>query len=382
MNGEFHKISNKFDFNEKDVLYAFFYELIGKIKGCKVDIDEIEYQKNIETIPTITLINYIKDTIQILLKKEIDKNEKIFEYKNKNNLSLDEITIKQYENIIRKLEEKVRYLTSVILKNKLQKNSLESQLDELFDIEREYEEMKIKFKYENGTFLNNDRKENEINILRKENINLKNYIYHNEEKWKKQDEELITKENIILSLNLQIEKFKNKIKNMEKEFNIFTNYNKLNNSDKFNIKYILCNLSNNMNTINLISKNKKEFTSFKFSQFEKIKTKLFKKKYKSGSNSLSRNETLVPKKLQFFKNYLNSKNNVSCTENNKFYNTKIVFNNLKANINTSRIFKNNNFNTIQSYRNLLKYNLSSRKLTYKQNNDIYKSISDDKNINK
>ena len=131
---------------------------------------------------------------------------------------------------------------------------------------------------------------------------------------------------------------------MEKEFNIFTNYNKLNNSDKFNIKYTLCNLSNNMNTINLISKNKKEFTSFKFSQFEKIKTKLFKKKYKSGSNSLSRNETLVPKKLQFFKNYLNSKNNVSCTENNKFYNTKIVFNNLKANINTSRIFKNNNFN--------------------------------------
>ena len=382
MNAHIHNISNKFDFNEKDVLYGFFYELIGKIKGCKVDIDMIEYKKNIETIPTITLINYIKDTIQILLKKERDKNEKIIENKNNNNLSLDEITIQQYENIIRKLEEKVRYLTSLILKNKLQKKSLENQLDELIDIEREYEEMKIRFKYENGTFLNNDRKDNEINILRKENINLKNYISQNEEKWKIQDEELMTKENIILSLNLQLEKYKNKIKNMEKEFNIFLNYNKLNNSDKFNIKYTLCNLSNNMNTINLISKNKKEFTSFKFSQFEKIKTKLFKKKYKSSSNSLSRNETLVPKKLQYFKNYLNSNNNVSCTENNKLYNTKIVFNNLKGNINTSRIFKNNNYNTIQSYTNLLKYNISSKKLKFKQINEIFKSSSDDKNINK
>ncbi len=379
MNAQYHNKSNKIDFNEKDVLYGFFYELIGKIKGYRVDIDEIEYQKNIETIPTMTLINYIKDTIQILLKKEKDKNEKKIESKKNNNLSLDEITVKQYENIITKLEEKVRYLTSVILKNNLQKKALESQLDELFDIEREYEEMKIRFKYEKGTFLNNDRKDNEINILRKENVNLKNYIYHNEEKWKKQDEELLTKENIILSLNLQIEKLDNKIKNMEKEFNIFLNFNKLNNSDKFNIKYTFCNLSNNMNTINLISKNKKEFTSFKFSQFEKIKTKLFKKKYKSSSNSQSRNETLVPKKEQFFKNNLNTKINISCTENNKLYNTKIAFNNLKGSINTSRVFKNKNFNTIQSHRNLLKYNISSRKLKSKQINDILKSNSEDKN---
>ena len=379
MNTQYHNKSNKIDFNEKDVLYGFFYELIGKIKGYRVDIDEIEYQKNIETIPTMTLINYIKDTIQILLKKEKDKNEKKIESKKNNNLSLDEITVKQYENIITKLEEKVRYLTSVILKNNLQKKALESQLDELFDIEREYEEMKIRFKYENGTFLNNDRKDNEINILRKENVNLKNYIYHNEEKWKKQDEELLTKENIILSLNLQIEKLDNKIKNMEKEFNIFLNFNKLNNSDKFNIKYTFCNLSNNMNTINLISKNKKEFTSFKFSQFEKIKTKLFKKKYKSSSNSQSRNETLVPKKEHFFKNNLNTKINISCTENNKLYNTKIAFNNLKGSINTSRVFKNKNFNTIQSHRNLLKYNISTRKIKSKQINDILKSNSEDKN---
>ena len=166
---------------------------------------------------------------------------------------------------------------------------------------------------------------------------------------------------------------------MEKEFNIFLNFNKLNNSDKFNIKYTFCNLSNNMNTINLISKNKKEFTSFKFSQFEKIKTKLFKKKYKSSSNSQSRNETLVPKKEQFFKNNLNTKINISCTENNKLYNTKIAFNNLKGSINTSRVFKNKNFNTIQSHRNLLKYNISTRKIKSKQINDILKSNSEDKN---
>ena len=43
-------------------------------------------------------------------------------------------------------------------------------------MEIEFEELKDKLKYDGGEFLQNDRKENEIEILRRENCNLKNEI--------------------------------------------------------------------------------------------------------------------------------------------------------------------------------------------------------------
>ena len=47
-------------------------------------------------------------------------------------------------------------------------------------MEEEFEEMKEKLKYENGKFLHNEKKENEILILRAENSNLKKIIDKNE----------------------------------------------------------------------------------------------------------------------------------------------------------------------------------------------------------
>ena len=56
------------------------------------------------------------------------------------------------------------------------------KLNAYMGLEEEYEELKEKVKYDGGKFLDNERKENEIIILRKENSSLKKenktwYVY-------------------------------------------------------------------------------------------------------------------------------------------------------------------------------------------------------------
>ena len=46
----------------KKTLYALFYEIISEIKGCKIEIEEEEFQENIESISMKQLINYIKES--------------------------------------------------------------------------------------------------------------------------------------------------------------------------------------------------------------------------------------------------------------------------------------------------------------------------------
>lgn len=70
---------------------------------------------------------------------------------------------------------------------------LENEIDSYMEMEEEFDEMKEKLKYENGKFLHNEKKENEILILRAENSNLKKIV----DKYEKTIEE---KEQIIESI--------------------------------------------------------------------------------------------------------------------------------------------------------------------------------------
>ena len=63
--------SNKLDLKGKELVYSLFYEITSEIKGEKIEIDEEEFQDNIKSISMSQLINYIHDSIQILLKKKI-----------------------------------------------------------------------------------------------------------------------------------------------------------------------------------------------------------------------------------------------------------------------------------------------------------------------
>ena len=163
----------------KELLYELFYEIKSEILGCKIEIEEEEYQENVRAITIPKLVDYLHDSIQILIKKKMDdakleqkKRDKRYYTNNINTpLGLDEK--EQYENIIRKLESKERKLSKVIFQNKLQKDVMENKISEYMEMEDEFEEMKTKLKYEEGRFLKNDRKDNEIIIIRGENSNLK-----------------------------------------------------------------------------------------------------------------------------------------------------------------------------------------------------------------
>jgi hypothetical protein len=167
------------EYKWKDMLYELFYEIKSEILGCKIEMDEDEYEDNVKSITIPKLIDYLHDSIKILIEKKMYDakveqkkiDRKLLANNNNNILALDEKSM--YENIILKLESKERYLLTLIFKKDLQINILENKISEYMDMEEEFEEMKTKLKYEDGRFLLNDRKDNEISILRRENSNLK-----------------------------------------------------------------------------------------------------------------------------------------------------------------------------------------------------------------
>ena len=112
--------------------------------------------------------------------------------------------ISQYESSLKKNEQNIRILYSDIFNLKVKNNFLENNLEILVKKEKEYRLVKEKtgIVVENGTIIYNNRKDNEIFILRKENSTLKNVIEKTENE-----------------LNQIKEKYKNEKDNYEKQIN-------------------------------------------------------------------------------------------------------------------------------------------------------------------
>ena len=231
----------------KELLYNLFYEIKSEILNSKIEIEEDEYQENINSTTIPQLVNYIHDSIQILLKKKIeDSKEEQKELDKKfylesniiTDIKVSEDTIAKYENIIKHLESKQRNLTKINFQQKLQIDAMENKIEEYMEMEDEFEEMKTKLKYEDGRFLNNDRKDNEIIIIRGENSILKNEINKLEEHIKNIENEKLAKEKIINDLNKQLEVLKNKIEEKQSEANsppsININISNVNSNDNIN----------------------------------------------------------------------------------------------------------------------------------------------------
>ena len=247
---DFKNSKNKFKKKEhkwKELLYNLFYEIKSEILNCKIEIEEDEYQENINSITIPQLINYIHDSIQILLKKKIEDTkeeqkemDKKFYLESKfiSDIKVNNDIISQYENIIKNLESKQRNLIKNNFQQKLQIDAMENKIEEYIEMEDEFEEMKTKLKYEDGRFLNNDRKDNEIIIIRGENSILKNEINKLEEKIKNLENENKEKEKKIYELNNQLEQLKNKINEKQSETNsppsININISNVNSNDNIN----------------------------------------------------------------------------------------------------------------------------------------------------
>ena len=418
----------------KELLYNLFYEIKSEILGSKIEIEEDEYQENIKKTSIPKLITYIHDSIQILISSKIEltknqqklEDEKLFS-KNKNFSKTEESPIpisekEKYENIIKKLEEKERFLTKIRFQDKLQKEAMENKISEYMDMEDEFEEMKTKLKYEDGRFLNNDRKDNEIIIIRSENSKLKNTI----------DE--LEKENIKLQ-NITKEQDK-KINSLQEEIEKLNKHNNqmhkilLENEDNNNLNLTERYTKNHAsNYLNIISDNKEirdnnsTLKYYKYqrmnlqpTQYNKIKKKIYSKKKSEGNKTSNNNEKkstkentnanmnsndllsttrneytqkLKPKLNKYFSgNNINKMGNKSCNKKNK----NVVNHNLPMNNSHIGYGKytylfsgnKNNINNLYSVKKIIANSSmkglrpnSSTKITNKYRGLIYRSASGD-----
>ena len=177
---------------------------------------------------------------------------------------------------------------------------MENKIGEYMEMEEEFEEMKTKLKYEDGRFLNNDRKDNEIIIIRGENSNLKKSIKNleqqiiNFEKDKKQKNEIINK------LQNEINQFKIKLEEAEKQNEILNSHSiniNINNVTGTNNKNGVSQNNNNTNNNNKMgnmgNNTNKNNDKNKLFPYQKIKAKILNNKnHNDEILSNTRNESL------------------------------------------------------------------------------------------
>ena len=229
----------------KEQLYILYLEVKGEINKKCIEIEKSKFDEDVSNYKTNTLINYLKELIYILLNiKYPDKSDNKIYYNNSNN-NFDSNEKIQLENQIKKLESDVRLFLKKEFQNNIIKDTLEMRINAYMEMEKEYESLKEKVKYDNGKFLTNDRKDNEILILRNENGILKKEITKNEEIIKKYEKE--------------IQNLKNELNNFNKKFLLKENHCTINvNNNNYNNSRTINNNSNNRNSLRLTKKMKKE----------------------------------------------------------------------------------------------------------------------------
>ena len=165
------------------------------------------------------IISLIKNIKKIILNnyKNNDINEELL----KNYLEL--------ENQIRLHENDIKYYIKQIMSLKIINTTLELKLNNYLDTERELEELKAKVKFEEGKFMENDRKDNEIIILRKENSKLKNNILYLEIKNKKYKNQILEYKEKIKNMENKIKNMNKKIGELERKINMKKDENKIRN---------------------------------------------------------------------------------------------------------------------------------------------------------
>lgn len=307
---------------------------IDMIKNQIIQLNQTFFTDNLENSLLLDKIkNDNKEGINILIKYLSNNIEKVVKEKD-----IQNSYIKQLENQIIKLEKDIKYYTKKYFQFIIQSYSLEMKLKAYYLIEDEYEELKEKVKYEDGKFLENDRKDNEIIILRRENSNIKNEIT----KLQEHNKEL---QNKINNNEDEMEKLKYKIKHMNKKMK---------------------KMENDLN-----SKNETSF--FEKKNFELFQNNINKINYfeiKSKKHSLDKNKSVNNKRILFCKNELKMSRNMR----NQSQSTTNILNvdSIKKNDNMSmRTFLNNqlifttfnkkqnskNKNIVSHLRNLTKRNI-------------------------
>ena len=180
------------------------------------------------TEPKQNIISDIKKCITAFITQKINEN------------------MLQYQSTIRNIEESNRQYIQTIFYQRLQIQSLEHQIGEYIEMEEEFEEMKSKLKYDEGTFLDNDRKDNEILILRAENSNLKKNLAKIEKENEVKGERIEKLSKKIRKLELLVSNTNRPSMNSNKEL-MSTSSNTTHNNTKRNVLNIKQVNINNVN---------------------------------------------------------------------------------------------------------------------------------------
>ena len=224
-------------------LYLNFKEYIIS-SGTNIEKAPTEIKSSSETI---LIINELQNYLNSIKK-------------NNNNISI-------LENMILKLEKDLKYHIKNEFMFKIQKDTLDNKIKNYSEMEEEFEALKEKVRYEGGKFLNNDRKDNEIKILRRENSNIKKEVKKMEIKIKNLEKKEIESQGLIDELKLKISKNDKIIEDMEKELENLKNKKNLYTDEKIegNNFYLQIPDKNSLAKISKVSmKSKRDLTNYQW----------------------------------------------------------------------------------------------------------------------
>ena len=295
----------------KEELFSLFKEIKDDIPNDQLPLNNKSIQ-NISTLDSITLITYIKESLPLLISHKISEaitqnnnnNELSAEFDDNNNLRKD---YSQLENQIRKIESDNRYYVQLYLKCEIQKKVLDMKLNAYQYLEDEYEHLKEKVKYESGKFLDNEKKDNEIFILRAENSSLKKEIVNLEHINKKKDKKINEYITIIKDLQYNVESLNHKIFNLKKKLNNDTSSNNINSKNR------TLNRERNNSMIELNSKNAENNFFNKIEFYHKVESR------NHFNNNLRKINSIQPRIIKLNRKIIfnTPKNQSMRIENNK-----------------------------------------------------------------
>ena len=380
----------------KSQLYSYYIDILNELSTLSPKNLSQKKNPDIDTLTISELIENIKQSNISLI------NLNVSQVINKNNENYF-----QLENYIRKIEYDLKYYHKQFFEYKIQNDALEEKVRIYSLMQEEFEELKTKVKYEGGRFLTNEKKDNEILILRQENSILKKEI-SKFEKWQKLNDTL--KKDYIIKINY----LQKELENLKKRFKEYHEYNTNNNkSHTKNKKNELTenqqlnnnNTNNKPKKINKLSKalinlnniNNKESTMSKwFSKLEidsinninNIITNRFGKNLNININNFQKNFKNIIQKHTFFtnkrpSNYNNIIKNLYMNSNNSIkYNYNINSSSMST-LNTNNVFTCNYNKIISNIKNkdtrhsLKKNNTNNKSKHHYKNNSISMKIEKD-----
>ena len=357
------------------LIISLYNELLSILKNFNNNYNDNNIYKEFNiNVNLMNNTNCSKETILNIFKKTFLQ---IINIKTK---ELKE-SIEQDRSYILLLEQKNRYFIQQYFLKKTKVDILENEIDSYMEIEEEFYQMKEKLKYENGKFLHNEKKENEILILRAENSNLKKIIDQNEKLIEEKDiiiESIKKKSSSMINTNRHT--FKNSFDLKENVNNqnsssslIIIKHNKIKSKEKLshnNSIYaystkiyspINNNRDNDKENNHLISNNYNNNNSFhikKISYVENLSTKISEK---ALINRQLKNKVLNMKKLRRIND-----------------NPLEKYNKSSAHISNSIMSNNSNSSNLKTIRkNINSFNKNIKNNPSSVNNRIHKKLSSD-----